>query len=120
MQQAGGVPRVRISSSLDAKATAFGDYDLAIVRAVTQRWYDLLDSHRFAQDRTGKVVLHFKLKPDGSVSEMLIAENTVGDLLGYVCEESVQEVAPFGKWPSDMRRAIDANYRDISFTFYYY
>jgi hypothetical protein len=119
MQQDGGVRRVRISSSLDAKATAFGDYDLAIVRAVSQRWYDLLDSHRFAQERTGKVVLHFKLKPDGTVEEMKIAENTVGDLLGYVCEEAVQDVAPFEKWPSDMRREIGANYRDISFTFYY-
>lgn len=119
MQQDGGVRKVRITSSLDAKATAFGDYDMAIVRAVSQRWYDLLDSHRFAQERTGKVVLHFKLKPDGTVEEMQIAENTVGNLLGYVCEEAVQDVAPFGKWPSDMRREIGANYRDISFTFYY-
>jgi len=120
LQQAGGVRRQRVWSSLDAKATAFGDYDRAIVEAVTQRWYDLLDSHRFAQDRTGKVILHFKLKPDGTVGEMKILENTVGELLGYVCEESVQEAAPFGKWPSDMRREIGANYRDISFTFYYY
>ena len=39
----------------------FGEYDHAIVVAVTQRWYDLLDSHRFAQDRTGEVVLQFRL-----------------------------------------------------------
>ena len=120
MQQNGGVRRQRVWSSLDAKATAFGDYDRGIIDAVTARWYDLLDSHRFAQDRTGRVVLHFKLKPDGTVEEMKILENTVGDLLGYVCEESVQEAAPFGKWPSDMRREIGANFRDISFTFYYY
>jgi hypothetical protein len=120
LQQDGGVRRQRIWSSLDAKATAFGDYDRAIVDAVTSHWYDLLDSHRFAQDRAGKVILHFKLKPDGSVEELEIQENTVGELLGYVCEESVQEAAPFGKWPSDMLREIGANYRDISFTFYYY
>ena len=119
LQQDGGVRRQRMYTSLDAKATAFGDYDLAIIRAVQQRWYDLIDSNRFARDRTGKVILYFKLKPDGSVEELKILDNTVGDLLGYVCEEAVQDAAPFGNWPSDMRREIGANYRDISFTFYY-
>ena len=120
MKQDGGVKRKLQWSSLDVKSTAFGDYDLAIVRAVTQRWYDLLDSQRFAEDRTGKVIVYFKLKPDGSISEMKILENTVGELLGYVCEAAVHEVAPFGKWPTDMQRMINANYREISFTFYYY
>ena len=120
LQQAGGVRRQRIWSSLDAKATAFGEYDRAIIEAVTQHWYDMLDSHRFAQDRTGKVIVYFKLKPDGSVEDLKMLENTVGELLGYVCEESVQEAAPFAKWPGDMRREIGANYREISFTFYYY
>jgi len=47
-------------------------------------------------------------------------ENTVGELLGYVCAESVSEAAPFGKWPADMKRMINANFREITFTFYYY
>ena len=120
LQQDGGVKRKLQWSSLDVKSTAFGDYDRAIVEAVTQHWYDLLDSHRFAQDRTGKVIVHFKLLPDGSIIEVRFLENTVGQLLGYVCEESVQESAPFGKWPSDMKRMINANFREITFTFYYY
>jgi outer membrane biosynthesis protein TonB len=120
MRQDGGVHRKLQWSSLDVKSTAFGDYDRAIVDAVTSHWYNLLDSHRFAEDRTGKVIVHFKLRPDGSITEVEILVNTVGQLLGYVCEEAVQEAAPFGKWPDDMRREIGANYRDISFTFYYY
>ncbi|HEX9048413.1 MAG TPA: hypothetical protein VF988_15405 [Verrucomicrobiae bacterium] len=120
MQQAGGVPRHALWSSLDAKATPFGEYDRAIVEAVSQRWYDLLDSRQFAQDRTGRVVLHFKLKPDGSVIEMQTDDNTVGQLLGYLCQESIEEAAPFAKWPPDMARMIGANYREITFTFYYY
>jgi len=119
-QQDGGVRRQRNWASLDARSTPFGDYDRAIIEAVTQRWYDLLDSHRFAQDRTGKVRVYFKLKTDGAVEEVKILENTVGDLLGYVCSESVSEAAPFGKWPEVMRRAIKENYREITFTFYYY
>jgi len=120
MRQDGGVRRQAVWSSLDAKATAFGDYDRKIVEAVTQHWYDLLDSRHFAQDRTGKVILRFKLKYDGSVEEMKTLENTVGEMLGYVCSEAVQQSAPFEKWPEKMHRDIGANFRDITFTFYYY
>jgi hypothetical protein len=120
MQQAGGVARHAMTSSLDVKSTPFGDYDRAIVEAVSQRWYDLLDSRRFSDDRTGKVILRFKLKPDGSIIEMQTLENTVGELLGYLCQEAIEEAAPFAKWPPDMARMIGANTRDITFTFYYY
>jgi hypothetical protein len=120
MQQDGGVARHAFESSLDAKATPFGDYDAAIIEAVSQRWYDLLDNHRYAQDRSGKVMLRFKLKPDGSIIEMQTLENTVGELLGYLCQEAIEEAAPFANWPPDMSRMIGANYRDITFTFYYY
>lgn len=120
MQQAGGVARRSMSSTLDVKATQFGEYDRAIIEAVSQRWYDLLDSRRFAQDRTGKVILRFKLKPDGTIIEMQTADNNVGELLGYLCQEAIEEAAPFAKWPPDMVRMIGANYREISFTFYYY
>ncbi len=120
MKLNGGVKRQRVYSSLDVRATTFGDYDSKIVDAVTDRWYALLDSNRFAQDRTGKVVVHFKLKYDGTILEMTTAENTVGQMLGYVCHEAIQEAAPFAKWPDDMRRMIGANFREISFSFYYY
>ncbi|MGA2247846.1 MAG: hypothetical protein ABSH48_22900 [Verrucomicrobiota bacterium] len=120
MRQNGGVHQHAMSSSLDVKSTPFGEYDRAIVEAVSQRWYDLLDSRRFADDRTGKVILRFKLKPDGSIIEMQTLENTVGELLGYLCQEAIEEAAPFAKWPPDMARMIGTNTRDITFTFYYY
>jgi hypothetical protein len=120
MQQDGGVARHADWAALDVKSSQFGDYDREIVEAVSQRWYDLLDSRRFAQDRSGKVMLRFKLKPDGSIIEMQTLENTVGELLGYLCQEAIEEAAPFAKWPPDMVRMIGANYREITFTFYYY
>ena len=120
MRQDGGVARRAMSSSLDVKATPFGEYDRAIIEAVSQRWYDLLDSRRFAQDRTGKVTLRFKLKSDGTIIEMQTTDNNVGELLGYLCQEAIEEAAPFAKWPPDMVRMIGANYREITFTFYYY
>jgi hypothetical protein len=120
MQQAGGVRNQQLSTSLDVKATPFGAYDEALVEAVTQRWYDLLDSQKFALDRTGKVALRFHLNYDGTITEMTMMENTVGDMLGYVCQKAINDPAPFKPWPDAMRREIGANYREITFTFYYY
>jgi hypothetical protein len=47
-------------------------------------------------------------------------ENTVGELLGYVCQKAITDPSPFAPWPSDMRRMVGANFREIAFTFYYY
>ena len=120
MKQEGGTRRSALVSSLDVKATPFGDYDSKFIEAVTQRWYDLLDSRQFAMDRSGKVTLRFHLNYDGSITDMQVLENTVGDVLGYVCQKAVTDPAPFAPWPADMRRIIGENYREITFTFYYY
>lgn len=119
MQQDGGVRRRNVTSSLDALSTSFGGYDRAVIEAISQRWYDLLDQQKFALDRTGKVTINFHLNPDGSVTESKIVANTVGDVLGYLCLESIEQSAPFGKWPSDMRLKF-GTFREITFTFYYY
>ena len=120
MKQDGGMHRQSLVSSLDVKATPFGAYDAAFIAAVSQRWYDLLDSRQFAMDRSGKVTLRFHLNYDGSIADMKVLENTVGDVLGYVCQKAVTDPAPFSPWPAEMRRLIGENYREITFTFYYY
>jgi hypothetical protein len=120
MKQEGGTLRAALVSSLDVKATLFGDYDAKFIAAVTQRWYDLLDSRQFAMDRSGKVTLQFHLNYDGSIVDMKVLENNVGDVLGYVCQKAVTDPAPFSPWPAEMRRMIGENYREITFTFYYY
>jgi hypothetical protein len=120
MKQEGGAGRHALVPSLDVKATPFGAYDAALVEAVTQRWYDLLDSRQFAMDRTGKVTLRFHLNYDGTITDMNVLQNTVGDLLGYVCQKAINDPAPFAPWPSDMRLMVGENYREITFTFYYY
>jgi hypothetical protein len=120
MRQDGGVRRDLLVPSFDAKQTPFGKYDAEFIEAVTQRWYDLLDSQQFARDRSGKVTLRFHLNYDGRITDMEVLENNVGDLLGYVCQKAIEDPAPFAPWPSDMRQMIGKNYREITFTFYYY
>jgi hypothetical protein len=119
MKLDGGARQHASVPSFDVKLTGFGEYDAALVAAITQRWYDLLDSQQFALDRTGKVVLQFRLNYDGTVSGMKVAQNDVGELLGYVCQKAVNDPAPFAKWPSEMRFKLGDS-RDIQFTFYYY
>ncbi|MGA3283981.1 MAG: hypothetical protein ABSD57_05950 [Verrucomicrobiota bacterium] len=118
MRQDGGVRNHAVAPSLDVKVTGFAEYDQRFIEAVAQRWYDLLDSRQFALDRTGKVTLRFHLNYDGSISDMSFAENTVGELLGYVCEKAVTDAEPFERFPSDMRLKL-GNYCDVQFTFYY-
>jgi outer membrane biosynthesis protein TonB len=119
MQQPGGVRRFALEAALDVKASPFGDYDRRLILAVQQRWYDLLAEQRFMQDRTGKVVLDFHLTYDGRITDVRVEDNTVGELLAVICQKAVQDPAPFGKWPSDMRKLVGADYREVRFTFYY-
>ncbi len=103
MKQDGGVSR-RLQASFDVKATKFGQYDSDLVDAVTYRWYSLLDSQQFALDRSGKVTVQFHLHYDGTITDMKVLENTVGDLLGYVCQKAINDPAPYKPWPEEMRR----------------
>ena len=119
MKQEGGVQRRHEMASLDTKATPFGDYDRALVDAISQRWYTLLDQREYASDSRGKVVLQFHLHYDGRITEMNVSENTAGEVLGFLCQKAVLDPAPFAAWPSDMRRTL-GNVRSIQFTFYYY
>jgi hypothetical protein len=118
MKQQGGVSR-RGRVSLNVKATPFGAYDWAFIRAVEQRWFDLLDNTPFVQ-QSGKVVLEFQLNSDGRITDMREEENDVGEILGLLCQRAILDPAPYAPWPTDMRRAIGANYREVTFTFYYY
>ncbi len=120
MKQEGGVRLNRISTSFDTKATPFGAYDAALIAAIQQRWYDVLDENdnKYAP-RPGKVIIDFRLHPDGRVSNVKVAEQDVGDILALYCRKAISDPAPYAPWPNDMRRSIGQDYRDVRFTFFY-
>jgi hypothetical protein len=119
MKQDGGVRRLHIESSLDVKASPFANYDQQFIYAVQQRWYALLDEHRYSLDRTGKVKLRFELRSDGTVAEMNQLESEVGDIWSLLCESAILSQAPYARWPETMRRLIGKDTREITFTFHY-
>ena len=119
MKQEGGVKRHgTIIPAFDAKRTPFGDYDAAVIAAVSKRWYDILDSTA-TPTRPGKVVLEFRLHSDGRVSELKVLESDVGDALALYCQKAISDPSPYAPWPNEMRRMIAKDYRLITFTFYY-
>lgn len=118
MRQNGAAQEFR-PPSINVKGTQFGAYDEAFVEAVSQRWYDLLDSQNYALDRRGKVIVRFHLNYDGSISDMQVLQNDVGELLGTVCQDAIHDPAPYAPWPEEMRHLVGQTYREITFTFYY-
>lgn len=117
--QDGGVERRAHVSMVDAKASPFGDYDYAFCRAVEQRWFQLLDENRYMLDQQGEVTLTFRIHQDGRISDMGVASASVGDILALLCQKAVLDPAPFPKWPTAMRQAVRADYREVRFRFFY-
>jgi outer membrane biosynthesis protein TonB len=118
LQQEGGVKRHGTIASLDARVTPYAAYDEAIIRAVSKRWYDILDATT-TPTRPGQVVLEFRLHYDGRVSELRVLESEVGDVLALYCQKAISDPSPYAPWPKEMRRMLAKDSRLITFTFYY-
>lgn len=118
-KQDGGVRQRNIASSLDAVGSPFGVYDAAVIAAVQDRWDTLLRERGHALDRAGKVVLQFRLNYDGRITDMRVLENSVDELLSLLCQKAILDPAPYARWPSEIRRLVGRDYRDLTFTFFY-
>lgn len=119
MRQEGGARRHSLGSNLDVKATPFGAYDRAFIEAVQSRWFNLLDERQFAPHEAGKVVVEFRLNYDGRITGLRVVETEVNEHLAWTCQRAVLDPAPYMPFPSDMRRLVRNDYREIRFTFYY-
>jgi hypothetical protein len=118
VKQEGGAPREgRVQ--FDVQGKSYGAYDEALVMAVKNRWFALLEARRFAGSASGWVIINFKLYSDGSVRIVEPTESTVDPLLDDFCIRAVRDPAPYGKWPREMLRDIGKPFREIRFTFYY-
>jgi len=119
MKQDGGVQRMAVESSLDVKSSPLGDYHYRMVLAVQEQWYRLLEERRYALERIGKVVIKFDLHSDGTITGLETENSDVGEVLSFLCELSVMQPAPFGRWPMEIRRVIGGDVIPVTFTFNY-
>jgi hypothetical protein len=119
MKQDGGVRRYSIDPGVDVKATPFGAYDAAFIMAVQARWFSLLDERNYVGNDVGKVVVEFRLHQDGRISDVRVIDSQVSEIFSWFCQRAILDPAPYRPFPSDLRRMLDGDYREIRFTFYY-
>jgi hypothetical protein len=93
-------------------------YDRTLFTKIEHRWDDYLSAKQLTPHKPGKVVVRFKLHSDGSISDLTTIEKT-DSLYELVCLKTVTTSAPFPKWPDEMHKLVQKDYRDIVFTFYY-
>ena len=119
MKEDGGVKRHgTILPAFDARGTTIGAYDWALIAAVQQCWYNLLDE-TISPTRPGKVIVEFRLHSDGYVTDVRILETNVGEMQSLFCQRAVEKPAPFARWPDGMQKELGRNNRLLKFTFYY-
>ncbi len=116
-KQDGGAKRLSLDPGFDVKVTSFGDYDREFIAAVQQCWYELLEGRNTVP---GKIVVEFRLNYDGRITELKVAENTTHDvMLELICKGAIDKPSPYRKWPTEMRREMQSDSRDVRFTFFY-
>jgi hypothetical protein len=119
MQQEGGVKRGSLETNLDVKSSPFGSYDAAFIAAVQKRWFDLLDQRNYVHNRSGRVVVEFRLYPDGRIQSLKIGRNEVNETLAWLCQRAILDPSPYAPFPADLRRLLAQEYREVRFTFHY-
>jgi outer membrane biosynthesis protein TonB len=98
----------------------FGDYDSALMKAVQNRWGELLKKSEYRiGEKAGQVVVKFNLHADGTISDLSVAESTLGPDLTKLCQATITEAAPFRPWPAEMKAKVDGDFRELTFKFRY-
>jgi len=119
MKEDGGVKRHgTILPAFDARGTTIGAYDWALIAAIQQCWYNILDE-TITPTRPGKVIVEFRLHSDGYVTDVKVLETSVGEMQSLFCERAIEKPAPFARWPDGMQKELGRNWRLLKFAFYY-
>lgn len=119
MKQDGGVEK-RGSGAFNVQRGPMGDYGERMWHAVQERWYATLEAQKFAGEFRGKVVIDFKLHPDGNVSQVEIKNEGADDgIYSMYCIASIQLSASFGNWSNEMRATYGLKPIDCQCVFWY-
>ena len=116
MNQSGGVKTTGIAS-LNVLGTSFGSYDQHLSYAIQQQWFHLIENRQPLP--RGIVVIKFRLMHDGRITKVETISSAVNDLHTVICQMSVKDPSPYQRWPSDMRRQLKDDHRDITVSFKY-
>ena len=97
----------------------FRQYDEAVLNAIQNRWYDLLDSQPRYRLLPGNVVVSCHVHVNGVISDLVVLENTCDDIAALMCQKAILDPSPYPAWPEQMQKMIEKNYRTLKFNFSY-
>jgi len=97
----------------------FWEYDGAVVNAIQDRWYDLLDNQSQYKVQPCKVVVGCNLRISGLISDVVVLENTGDEIAALMCQKAIFDSSPFAAWPEQIQKMVKENYRTLKFTFCY-
>ena len=98
----------------------FKSYDRAVLSKITDLWYQSLDSSSPKTPQpSGKVIVEFRLFPDGHISDLTAKSSVVGESYVALCKQAVTNATPFESWSKEMRLVYTNDFRVMHFTFDY-
>jgi hypothetical protein len=109
-------------ASWDARWSNYGEYLQRLIDTVQAQWDKLLSNAGSLPSPGTHVVVTFRLKSDGTVSEILKVDGDAGKLGETYCASAITipGTSPgYGKWTDDMI-AMLGEQQDLTFAFYYY
>lgn len=95
----------------------FGAYDAEMRSAILRRLQVMSEYSGEQAGATAEVEATFRLQHDGTLQELRITKAPADNPpLADRCRKAIAEAAPFAAWPSDMRRMLGQDYRDVRVT----
>ena len=104
--------------ALDARFSTYGDYSQRMLEAVQASWWRILDRMSVPDLSTGTVVVRFRIRPDGTVTDATIVSSTVPALAALACKDAVTLPAPFDPWRPEMAALLGGE-EWVTITFHY-
>ncbi|MBL9169709.1 MAG: hypothetical protein JNN07_18355 [Verrucomicrobiales bacterium] len=102
----------------DLNLSPFNDYDRVVITAIRKSWWRLC--RKSAQtSKTGRVVLTFKLRFDGTIGDLKVQRSEVPESQVILCKRAVLEAGPFKAWTKAMHEKVGADNRPVTMSFDY-
>jgi hypothetical protein len=115
-----GAPRLprRDDTRFDQQSSPFPEYDEKMAKAIKKRWLEL--TPLIQMRGRGDVVVDFKLNEEGRVTDVQVRPTRLLGFAVEICRQAILDCAPFDPWPTEMRRSIAGDNRQVTFTFNYH
>jgi hypothetical protein len=117
MESPAGTSNIGIAA-WDARWSNYGEYLQRLIDDVQTEWDKLLNNSNALPPAGTSVEVTFRLKSDGTVSQIVKVEGNSSDLGQKYCVSAITDLGSYGKWTDDMV-AMMGTEQQLTFTFYY-